>query len=220
MRTGKYHFNLIILFFIVYPLFPAQFIVDASGGYYGGPAFRGEATLGNFAINLPLKVRFGVGWASVYPGNAADARKIFINDATNGEPEKSGSLLDFRFDFMYPINLFSMSQVYLYGGPRYAMFTANFDFIGGNEVFDINSDQWGIGLGLYKTIPMSQSWALVINTGLDYFFDSDIYGHDTLYSPDGEHQNPRRDYTYQDADNAINQPKFEFHLMAGVQVKF
>ena len=219
MRARKIYLKLFILLFMTYPLFSANFLLDASGGYYGGPAFRGEATLANFAVNLPIQIRFGVGWASVYPGSAEDARRIFINDATNGEPDKSGSLLDFRFDFMYPVKLFSLSGLYLYGGPRYAKFTARFDFIGGNEVFDIYSDQWGIGLGLQKAIPLSNSWALVINTGLDYFFNAPIYGHDTLYSPDGEHQNPRRDYGYNDADNAVNQPKVEFHLMAGVQVR-
>jgi hypothetical protein len=32
------------------------------------------------------------------PGNAADVRKIFINDATNGDLEKSGWMWDVRFD--------------------------------------------------------------------------------------------------------------------------
>jgi len=211
---------ILLLLFLTVPLYSTQFIVEASGGYYGGPAFRAEATLGNFAANFPLKLRLGFGWASVYPGNAADARRIFINDATNGEPDKSGEMLDFRFEFMYPVNLFSLKRAYLYGGPRYSLFTAKFDFIGGNEVFDINSEQWGLGIGLYNAFSINTSWALIVNAGFDYFFDAPIYGHDTLYSPDGEHQNPRKDYSYEDADNAINQPKLEPHLMIGLQVQF
>ncbi|HGY56435.1 MAG TPA: hypothetical protein ENK44_12065 [Caldithrix abyssi] len=211
--------TILLLGILVMPLFAAEFIVQASGGYNGGPAFRAEGTLADFAINFPLSLRFGFGWASVYPGNAADARKIFINDATNGEPEKSGSTMDVRFDFMYPVNLLSLKQAYLYGGPRYSMFTAHFNFIGGNEVFEIKSDQWGLGAGLYNAFPISRSWALVVNAGIDYYFDAPIYGHDTLYSPDGEHQNSRKDYTFEDAAKAINQPKLEPHVMVGVQVR-
>jgi hypothetical protein len=37
-------------------------------------------------------------YTNMNPGNPADARKIFINDATNGDPEKSGWMWDVRFD--------------------------------------------------------------------------------------------------------------------------
>jgi hypothetical protein len=54
-----------------------------------------------------------------------------------------------------------------------------------------------------------------LTIGGDYFFDAKLQGHDTAYLPDGENVNPRDDFTYKDADKAINQPKIEFRLMIG-----
>jgi hypothetical protein len=45
-----------------------------------------------------------------------------------------------------------------------------------------------------------------------------FYGHDTSYSPDGVTVNGKHDYTYNDADAAINQPKFLPSLMVGISV--
>ena len=44
--------------------------------------------------------------------------------------------------------------------------------------------------------------------------------HDTFYSPDGTDVNGRADYDYQDANGAVNQPKFEFVLMLGFNYYF
>ena len=41
-------------------------------------------------------------------------------------------------------------------------------------------------------------------------------GHDTTYSPDGTNINPRHNYTYDDADEAINNPKFEINGLIGL----
>lgn len=67
---------------------------------------------------------------------------------------------------------------------------------------------------------MTRTLDLMIITGLDYYFQSRLKGHDTAYSPDGEDVNPREDYTFSDADNAINQPGFEACIMFGVAYRF
>lgn len=51
--------------------------------------------------------------------------------------------------------------------------------------------------------------------GADYFFHGTLTGHDTSYNPDGEDVNARSDYTYDDADKAIDQPELEFQAMFG-----
>ncbi len=100
------------------------------------------------------------------------------------------------------------------------MFTANFNFIGGNEDFDITSNQWGIGFGLKSYFEISHSFDFVASAGFDYYFDSELSGHDTRYNPDGEDINARNDYTYSDADGAINNPDFQLRLMVGINYHF
>jgi hypothetical protein len=55
---------------------------------------------------------------------------------------------------------------------------------------------------------------------IEYYFSSRLRGHDTSYSPDGENVNPREEYTYNDANEAINRPGIEFRLMIGLQYHF
>ena len=61
---------------------------------------------------------------------------------------------------------------------------------------------------------------MVLGGGADYFFQGTLKGHDTAYSPDGDDVNPREDYTYDDADNAVNQPKFLGRFMIGINYGF
>ena len=198
----------------------AKYSSDFLIGYNGGPGIQLNIVASDFARGLPLNMQFGIAYTALDPGNAADARKIFINDATNGDPEKSGSMWDLRFDFQYKVNWLSMKRAFVYGGPRYSMYTANFNFIGGNEDFDISTNQWGLGLGLKAYFDMSNKFDFVTTAGFDYYFNSDLRGHDTKYSPDGENVNPRNDYTFQDADAAINNPKFQLRLMVGINYHF
>ena len=62
--------------------------------------------------------------------------------------------------------------------------------------------------------------------GADYFFSSALTGHDTSYSPDNDNINARTDnendnieFTYKDADNAVNQPKIIPQIMIGLVYK-
>lgn len=190
-------------------------------GYYNGPGLYLNGELTDFATGFPFKMRLGVGYTKVQnPGKALDARSIFINNNTNGSPEKDGWMWDFRMDLMYRVHWLDLSNAFVYAGPRYAAFTANFNFVNGNENFDVVSEHWGWGLGLNTSFAMSRTLDLVLDGGLDYFFSSTLTGHDTSYSPDNENVNAREDYEFKDADEAINQPRYNLRLMMGVNYHF
>lgn len=108
----------------------------------------------------------------------------------------------------------------MYGGVRYARFTGNFRFVGGNEDFDIRNSQWGLGGGCESYFDVSRHLDMILTAGIDYYFSGTLSGHDTAYSPTGDDVNPREDYTYADADAAIGQPKLTPLLMLGVSYNF
>jgi hypothetical protein len=210
----------LILMMLIIGLHSAEYSGSVLVGYNGGPGFEMNGRVGQFAEGFPLELQLAMAYTGLNPGNAADARRIFINNATNGDPKKSGHVWDFRFDFLYRLSWLNIKYAYLHIGPRYSMFTGNFKFIGGNEDFDVTSDQWGLGTGLNTYFPMGKKFYLNLTGGFDYYFKGDLTGHDTIYRSDGEHVNPREDYGYGDADSAINQPKFQFRLMIGVAYIF
>ena len=189
-------------------------------GHYGGLGFDVYGSAHNFASGLPLGLRLNLGYVTFDPGNANDARRIFINNDQGGTVQEKGTLLRLSFDFVYPIKLLNLSGSNIYGGPRYGRFKGNFKFVGDNEDFDITSSHWGLGAGIEAGFPMSRKMNFMVTSGVDYYFSSTLYGHDTSYGPNGESANPREDYQYVDADQAVNQPKFEFRLMLGVQYHF
>lgn len=103
-------------------------------------------------------------------------------------------------------------------GPRYASYTAEFVYVGGNEDFEVRTSPWGAGLGLETNFAISDRTDFAIKLGLDHFLESDLTGHDTTYSPDGNHINPRDGYDYQSADDAVDQPKTEILIMVGLRI--
>jgi len=187
-------------------------------GYNGGFGTQLNFTISNFQSGFPLSARFGFGYTTVEAGKSADARRVFINNATNGTPEEKGWMWDLRFDMLIPINILSNSFIYV--GPRYSMFTANFKYVGGNEDFDVTSNQFGLGGGIETQFPLVPNLYMVFGGGVDYFFESTLKGHDTSYSPDGDDVNPREDYTYSDADESVNQPKLLGRFMIGLNYGF
>lgn len=193
-----------------------HFSVGAQLGMLNGVGGQIFINTSNFAEDFPFSVKLGIGISYSDAGDPLAARKIFINNNTNGIPEQSGSSWDFSLDFLYRNRLLGLKRNYLYAGPRYVQFTGNFNFIGGNEDFDVTSDQWGVGLGIenyFKILPVLD---LVINLGYDYYIESTLYGHDTSYNPDGQDLNPREDYNFNDADKAINQPNHQIKLLIGM----
>ncbi len=72
-------------------------------GYNSGPGGLAHGTASNLSPGFPLSLRFGLGYTSRDPGIAANARRIFIIDATNGTPTQHGWSWDFRFDLIYAL---------------------------------------------------------------------------------------------------------------------
>jgi len=201
----------------------SKFSAGVITGYNRGYGIQANITAHQFANEFPFELRFGLGYTFLNPGRAADARRIFINDATNGVPEKKGSSFDFRFDFLLAKSFFGMNNSHMVFGPRFSTFKGNFKFIGGNEDFDVTSRQWGIGGGIENFFRMASNLDLVMAVGLDFYFPSTLTGHDTSYSPDNDNVTPRNDnqtdgfpFTYKDADKAIYQPRFMPRAMIGV----
>ena len=195
-----------------------DFKASILGGYNGGGGFRGTVMVSKFAQGFPLALEAGLGYSWRDGGDPLAARHIFINDNTNGTPEESAWVWDVRLDFLYKVSLLGLRDAHLFAGPRFSMFTADFIYVGGNEDFEVTSNQWGIGLGAKATFPISQRLGFTMLAGFDYFFSATLEGHDTSYSPDGTSVNGRENFTYSDADAAINQPKFQPVLMLGLSL--
>ena len=113
--------------------------VGLKAGYNTGIGIQANVTLFDFVQDTPFHVRFELGYTSLNPGNSPDARRIFINNATNGTPEKKGHTFDYRLDFLIPVDI--LNDSFLKVGPRYSNFTGNFNYVGGNENFDFTSNQ-------------------------------------------------------------------------------
>jgi hypothetical protein len=193
-----------------------RYFIDIQTGYADYFSISASGAIADFTYDLPLAIKFGISYNINNAGDPWAARKIFINDNTNGDPDKSAHSFDLRLDFEYPVNLFPVRRTYLYAGPRLSFYTATFEFVGGNEFFDIQTTQFGLGAGLEAHLGMSQNLSFIINGGIDYFFDSEIGGHDTFYNPDGTDISGRLDYTYDDADKAIGQPDLVVRLLFGL----
>ena len=201
----------------------SKFSAGIMAGYNRGYGMRADLKLHNAANELPFELRFGLGYTILNPGNAADARRIFINNATNGEPEKKGRSIDYRLDFLFQKSIFGLPHSYIVLGPRGSSFKGNFKYIGGNEDFDVTSTQWGAGGGIESHFKLKEKMNLVIAIGLDFYLPSTLTGHDTSYSPDNDNVNGRNDnenndtpFTYKDADKAIYQPRFMPYAMIGL----
>ena len=203
-------------------LYAAEHAAGIQLGYGRGMGFLAHATVSDFAEGFPLNLRYGLAYTSLDPGDPLAARRIFINDGTNGTPTESGRAWDLRFDLLYDLELFERAETYAFAGPRYSSFTGSFRYVGGNEEFDVTSRQWGIGAGVesHHKLLKNERMDLVVTAMLDYYLESPISGHDTTYKPDGGDVNPRRDYTWADADGAIQQPKLVPRIMVGINRKF
>lgn len=197
-----------------------HFSGGVSLGYFGGSGLSFSLTASDFAQDLPVAFRLGVGYSRVEPGSPEEARRVFINNATNGTPTEKGWMWDYRFDLLVRTRIFGMRQANFFVGPRHIRFTGNFNYVGGNEEFDVTSHQWGFGAGLENSFTITQRLGLLVTAGCDYYASSWLTGHDTKYSPSGEVVNQQDDYTWTEADEAIAQPKIEPRLMLGLSYSF
>ena len=194
-----------------------------STGYNRGLGFQLSATALKPFESLPVQIRLGVGLTNLSPGNSADARRIFINNATNGVPEEKAKSFDYRLDFMIDSDFINSEASKIVFGPRYSSFKANFKYVGGNEDFDVTSKQFGLGLGAESQFKINDKLNFLAAIGLDYFFNNTLKGHDTSYSPDNDNVNPRNDnqngdvqFTFKDANKAIKQPNLMPRVLLGL----
>jgi hypothetical protein len=193
-------------------------------GYNRGFGIQTNLTAYNFSKDFPFELRAGIGYTALNPGNAADVRRIYINNATNGVPEKKGRSYDFRLDFLINTSVFNLNHACFVIGPRFSTYKGDFKYVGGNEDFEIKSKQWGLGGGLESHLTMTRKLNLIIALGLDYYFPSTLTGHDTSYSPDNDNVNAQNDnqngdvpFTYKEANKATNQPALMPRAMIGIE---
>jgi hypothetical protein len=190
-------------------------------GYDLGMPVQVQLMLSDFLESLPLAMRFSVGHSFMLDaGRPDEARRVFINENDNGVPSKHATRWEFGCDLMHHVNVLSLRKSFVHAGVRYSRFTSTFEFIGGNEIFDVHANQFGLSAGWDGYFPASARLDLVLTAGVEYFFRSTLEGHDAAYSPDGEMVNQREEYTYADADHAINQPHVQPVILIGLNYHF
>ena len=192
------------------------FAAGVAAGWNVGPGLDASGTFADFTRDVPLSARLTVGYHGVEAGDPYAARRVFINDNTNGDPRKSATAWLFRFDLMFPAFRLGGQQVHAFAGPRHARHSANFDYVGGNESFDVTSNPWGLGVGAESRFAMGDATSFFAQAGFDWYAKAKLAGHDTAYLPSGDHVNPRDGYGWSDADGAIGQPRWEIVAMMGI----
>lgn len=185
------------------------------GGMGGAMTFE----IRNLAVEHPLGIALSGGYyRKTNPGDATKARKIFINDNEGGMIEKHGDSLSFAFDLSYVIFQDSGMVVDLAAGPRFASFSANFTYHNDNEDFDVRTQTFGAGVTGGPAFVLGERFLFLIRGGLDYYLPAAFEGHGKYYyTPDGIDDNPRADYTYEDADEAVYEPEAVIFLIIGIR---
>lgn len=190
-------------------------------GYDAGLPIQGHMLVSDLAAGFPLKLRFRLSRSFMRDaGSPEEARRVFINENTNGVPTKSAGHWVGGFDLLHKVDMLSLKEAFVYAGVAYSRFTSTFKFIGGNEFFDVHAKQWGLDAGVESHFRMNPRLDLLCSVGAAYFFPATLEGHDAAYRPNGEMINQRGDYTYDDADHAINQPKLQPKLLIGMNYHF
>ncbi len=182
-----------------------------------GPGVQFQGTLREFTRSAQLSARFALGYSKADAGDPYAVRHVFINDATNGTPIDDAHCYQFRFDLLWALDNADGRSVNLFLGPRYARYTAEYVYVGGNEDFEVRTNPWGVGAGVEAVFAVGTKTEFIVQAGLDHFTRSELAGHDTMYAPDGVDINPRDGYDYGSADEAVAQPRTEILVMAGFQ---
>jgi len=221
-RLYLFH-TIFFLFFISTPqIFGKEISMGVNVGYWGAPGGSLEVSLLDLNKKFPLGFILGGGYFfQSSPGNAEEARRIFINDNTGGVIQKEGTIYIAYFDITYPVYKSDGFAFRFLAGPRYVKHIAHFAFLGDNEIFDIISTPFGLGAGIRFDFDIAKNLLLKFNTGYDFFEKTQLGGHGQFYyDPDSVDDNPRLNYTYADADNAINQPDHYLKMLLGIEYRF
>ncbi|MBN2657579.1 MAG: hypothetical protein JXR86_11010 [Spirochaetales bacterium] len=212
---------LVLIIIITSPLslFSLQLSEELAVGYYSDLGATIGLRLEDRETDFPLFVQVRGGTVYQFePGNAEDARKIFINDNEGGNIEEYGLSFLFALDagWKLPVKENLTAELALSGLINH--YEAHFSFIGNNESFSVKTTTWGVGLsgGLRMKFSRSRT-SLSVKAGLEFFPKTRIDAHGTYYyNPDGLDDNPRQDYIYGDADEAINQPFLRPSVQVGI----
>lgn len=236
MRTIKFSIITIFLMAIIpvpvfakaYTLPPQSLLVGADAGFFNDLGGRARISWLNISDDLPAGIHLALGrYHQTDPGNAKEARNIFINDAEGGQVDKYGTTWLLEVDTSYRLTSFRSMDIHATTGPRWAFYKAHFAYVGDNEEFDVKSNPFGWGIGAAGFVQFSKHFVFNVNLGFDYFFKSKFEAHgEYYYTPNGVDENPRtsgdtgEDYTYSDADSAVNQPRTEVKAFLGVSYLF
>ncbi len=170
-------------------------ILYAEAGTMNGFGVNAGFGLHRIAPKFPIGFDFSFGYVfQSDPGNAVEARKIFINDATGGNDNiiESGSTFFFGVDALYPIVRQSVFELNVAAGPRYSTYAAFFDYQGGNEAFKVYSNAWGLGVGFKSLLAISDHFVIGLETTVEYFFNTQLKGHGFFTMPTTRMTTPAR----------------------------
>ncbi len=207
---------------------PRSFTGGVQVGFFNG--FGPGIHLGLYHLDSSIPIGFdgGLLWTfQTNPGNANDARKIYINDNQGGTVDESGYTIRLSMNVNYLFYTYRSMDFLTYAGPRYSFYRAHYIFIGDNEDFFIRTTQFGFGAGIRPMVKVSKRLFVFMDAGVEYIFPSRIDAHgEFYYNPDSEDDKPRKntttgkDYTYEEASDTIRAPSWEILATAGVEYNF
>lgn len=191
-------------------------------GYTNDVGIAAGLRLAELSEEIPLFFSLNGGYIrQAEPGNAEDARGIFINDGTGGNIEEYGQSWHYGLDVGYEVLRQDALRVAAFGGARQNHYSASFAFIGDNEAFRVTTRQIGFGGGANLILgAASQRVQFALSGGAYYFVKARFDAHGTFYyTPDGVDSQPRDEYTYEDADDAVNQPRLRPFAEIGILLR-
>jgi hypothetical protein len=190
---------------------------DVLLGFNGGTGGQVGFKLADPYPQTPWGVRLSVAYIRSDVGDATQALLIFRDYVPATNPNETGVTWNARLDASYRFDSRTFSELSVFGGVRYASFTGTIEPVSGEEKLEVTSDPWGLGIGVEMNFEFGEKSDFVVVGGLDYYFRTDISDGRTTYSPGGE---PINGYTYDEVDKAINQPRWEPLIMAGISFRF
>lgn len=212
-------FTIIIMFSFPISLFCLQSYHEIAIGYGQDLEFSMAIRVEDSSMDYPLFIQGRGGYIfQMDPGNAEDARKIFINDNQGGSIQEYGESIFLAMDLGYKLTNRENISLEITLSGLWNHYRAHFAYIGNNEAFTVKTSPLGIGAGINLRLPFSGTGSsLILKGGAEYYPKTKIDAHGTYYyNPDSQDDNARNNYTYQDADEAINQPETRFFVQIGI----
>ncbi|MCS7069815.1 MAG: outer membrane beta-barrel protein [Meiothermus sp.] len=152
------------------------FSLQLNAGWFNG--LSGEVGLGLFNIaGEKLGVRLGLAYSQA---DAVD-NNVFAPSSENAQNLTLGLDVSYSFDFQ---SAFTLSP---YLGFRYNLFSGSVTV--GSSTNALASNQFGLGGGVRAGYFLDSQLGLLLDLGLDYFFESSIQLGSTRYNP-GETSGP------------------------------